>query len=193
MAAVIVTIGALGVYNALFQAYALSARARYLDEGRAILQTFADQFLRLDTAAKDPVSGVIYTRELFVPVSSGTGAGLQYWYPTITSPGVLSNELSNATSFASSGTGASVYIGGPQGAPNAILATVTRVVQAVDPGPHVPGTHIGGSPNGGATFPSGTNPSYGAGKLLLGTFAITYQLNGRTVTQTLSVLRAADS
>jgi prepilin-type N-terminal cleavage/methylation domain-containing protein len=183
IAAGIFVMAAFGLYTILIKAYELNTIARYHDDARAVLQTYADQFQRLQTAVEDPVSHSVYTRELFVPTDP-TGKGLQYWYSSST--GALSVEASNATSFANNGS-VQVTLGGST---NSVLATVTRQVQSIDPGSHAAGTHLSGHPNGGENFSLGTDPLYAAGKLLLGTFSITYQVSGRTVVQNLSILRA---
>ena len=94
-------------------------------------------------------------------------------------PGILLNSISAETTNAASATpaeGLQVMIGGKE---NGIKATVMHGVSIIDPSD--------------GSIVTGLAPEQpNEGELLLGTFTITYQpLPNRTVTQTLSVLRAA--
>lgn len=174
-----------GLYSILLRSYQLNALARYNDDARAVLRTYADQFQRLQTADLDPIRGQVYTRELF-RTTAETGQGMRFWYSDPL--GALSVELSSATSFANGGDGVPVTLGGID---NGVLAHVYHKVQAIDPGPAATGPHVGALPGGGGAFGIGTSPSYAAGSLLLGTFTIKYPFYGRTIVQSLSILRAA--
>ena len=185
LAAIVFTMAGLGSYWLLIKSYQLVAFARYRDEARAVLQTFAEQFQRLQTS--NMVGSVTYTRWLFNP-SGYTGYGL-LWDNTAT-PGVSLNSISVETIDASSATpptGLVLMIGGAQ---NGIRAIVTHEVAYVDP-------------SNGATTASAPEQA-NEGELLVGTFKINFgtlgdDLTGRYVpgatvtdcTQTLSVLRAA--
>jgi hypothetical protein len=188
VAAGIFVMAALGLYTILIRSYQLNALARYRDDARGVLRTYADQFLRLQTADKDPISGNIFTRKLFMTTSANTGEGFRYWYSTTALGGSLSNEPGNAASFANGTTGVPVTLGG---ADNGIPAFVFRMVEAVDPGPLSAGPHVTGHASGGGIFPYPTAPTYRAGSLLLGTFTINYHVDGRLYTQSISILRAA--
>jgi hypothetical protein len=74
IAATIFAMTALGVMQMLQRSYELTALARYHDNGRAVLRTFADQFQRLATTEK--VGGTTYTRWLFNVTPGPTGKGL---------------------------------------------------------------------------------------------------------------------
>jgi prepilin-type N-terminal cleavage/methylation domain-containing protein len=181
MAAVVFVMGAVGLYDILLKSYQLTALARYRDDARAVLRTFADQFERLGTS--DDTTN--YRRELFV-TSGETGRGLKYWDATQGTVYGLSNEASNASPFANDAAYLEVTLGGA-GSP--IPARVTREVVAINPGPTTAATTPPTPP--GSAFPAGIDPNYAAGNLWLGTFTITYTVSNRLETQRLSVLRAA--
>jgi hypothetical protein len=173
LAASIFTLAGLGSYWLLIKSYQLVALARYRDDARAVLQSFGEQFQRLQTS--DKVSGTTYTRWLFNP-SAFTGQGL-LWDQNST-PGVSLNSVSAENSSAAAATlttGLQVMIGG--NVQNGVLATVQHEVLIIDP---ATGQSIAAAPE---------QPN--EGELLLGTFSITYTVNQQPFTQNLSVLRAA--
>src|SRR5882724_8286328 len=62
----------LGVYQILIKAYEIAAITRCRDDGRAVLTTFADQFMRLQTTDDETINNPdgsttsgTYIRELF--------------------------------------------------------------------------------------------------------------------------------
>ncbi|HVN13920.1 MAG TPA: hypothetical protein VMT69_17650 [Kineosporiaceae bacterium] len=188
-AAFILCMMAVGVYAILLQAYQTSALARYRDDARAVLRTFADQFERLQTA--DPATN--YRRAIFT-TSDATGQGLRYWDSSVpSSPGNgLCDQASNDPAIAAEGAYLLVNLGAPG---SQVAAKVTRTVYAINPGPSAVG-----SVQPGGTFPQGTDPIYAAHNLWLGTFTITYPVDPatgnpiqsrtmRVQTQTISVLR----
>jgi hypothetical protein len=77
IATLVFAMGILGVYAMMIKSYELVALARHRDNGRAVLMSFADQFLRLQTTDLVPGSGVI-TRGLFATTSTPTGVGLDW-------------------------------------------------------------------------------------------------------------------
>lgn len=237
IAAIIFAMAALGIYAMLFRAYQLSALARYRDDARAVLETFADQFERLQAAdlvytngdtgntsinmsgltyqsstgnlinssgnvahtdasgnaITYPITQHDYTRELFTLVSksSPTGNGLQgsngttsggYWNSTSqeVSPANLDSNSTAVLAWPTTGdTSLHVTIGGTSlGTQNSITAYVTRYVEEMN----------ADSPGYSGAVLSAAK-TYAAGQLLRATFTITYSVYGRSVTQTLSVLR----
>jgi prepilin-type N-terminal cleavage/methylation domain-containing protein len=181
MAAVVFVMAAVGLYDILLKAYQVSTLARYRDDARAVLRTYADQFERLGTS--DDATN--YRRELFV-TSAETGRGLRHWDATQSTVYGLSNEPSNASPFANDAAYLEVTLGG---ANNPILARVTRGVVAINPGPGTVATSPPTPP--GSADPLGIDPNYAAGNLWLGTFTITYTVSKQLQTQRISVLRAA--
>jgi type II secretory pathway pseudopilin PulG len=185
LAASVFVVAALGLYSVLIRAYQLGAYARYRDNARAILQTYADQFQLLW-----PVDSAGNPLEIFEPTDSGlqygTGKGLRYWNSTATQPAAgLSDESSAAGGFANGPGPMTVTIGG---ANNSIDAQVYRQVVAVDPGaPDSTGA-------GGEAFTVVPPPvAKGGRQLLVATFTITYYPLGKTspqVVQQLSVMRS---
>lgn len=181
VAVVVFCMMALGIYKVMLKAYELNAVARCTDDGRAVLATFGDQFMRLQSsdynaAWPDGHGGTIaatYTRWLFQPTSGGpTGTGLT-WSPTgsaaFTSP-VLSDTNGNTplTSVAS----LPVTIGGPT---LNVAAQVTRAVNYID------------ISTGAVSLSKVVSAS--GGYMVLGTFTISYSVYGDSRTQSLSVVR----
>jgi prepilin-type N-terminal cleavage/methylation domain-containing protein len=156
----------MGVYTALIKSYQLAALARTRDEARAVLRTFADQFERLQTT--DEVDGITCTRWLFLPTSGPTGRGLQWQDSTTGTPAMSSDNTSvNAEE--------TPYLSVTLGAGSAqIPAQVTRDVAYVSE----------------STGTTAAQQITAAGYLLRGTFAISYQLNGRSYSQSLTVARS---
>jgi prepilin-type N-terminal cleavage/methylation domain-containing protein len=85
VAVVVFCMMALGIYQVMLKAYEFNAVARCTDDGRAVLATFGDQFMRLQSsdynaAWPDGHGGTVaatYTRWLFQPTSgAATGTGL---------------------------------------------------------------------------------------------------------------------
>ena len=72
----IFTMVTLGVYTILIKSYQMIALSRCRDEARAVLRTYADQFLRLQTTER--VSGATYNRWLFNPTNGPSGRGLRW-------------------------------------------------------------------------------------------------------------------
>jgi prepilin-type N-terminal cleavage/methylation domain-containing protein len=70
------TVVAIGIYTTLIQSYELVGSARHRDNARAILESFGDQFLRLETT--DIVGGVVVIRPLFQVYTVPTGVGLTW-------------------------------------------------------------------------------------------------------------------
>jgi type II secretory pathway pseudopilin PulG len=178
----VLVMAALPILWILIDSYRLVTYTRYRDNARAVLQTYVDQFLRLQTS---DTQGSTMTRPYFTRVDPpGTGVGL-LWDNNAT-PGLNLTSLSNETGFqtpATSGTYLPVIIGGTQttagGLPaNGIPAQITRVVQGVDA-------------NGNLVPVASPFTAVSAGEMLLGTFTITYTVNNQQITQSLSVLRAA--
>jgi Tfp pilus assembly protein PilV len=151
----------LGVYTMLIKSYQMAALTRARDDARAVLRTYADQFERLQTTQS--VGGATYNRWLFNPTSGPTGRGLQW--------GAMSdgNTSVNAVDVPS----LSITLGGSQ---HAVAATLTRDVRYVDA-------------NDGSIAASRTIQA--AGYMLVGTFAISYQLSGKSYSHSLTVVRVA--
>ena len=150
----------LGVYAMLIKSYQLAALSRTRDEARAVLRTFGDQFERLQTTDVDS-SGSTYTRWLFYP-EGVTGRGLSWGSLSTTD---VHTELPAVSSLA-------VTLGQ---AGHTVAATVTRDVSYIDDA-------------SGATTSSAQIKA--AGYMMKGTFAITFSMNAKSYTETLTVVRA---
>jgi prepilin-type N-terminal cleavage/methylation domain-containing protein len=170
MAVTMFTWLSLGVFMMLSKAYELSKITRCMDDGRAALATFGDQFLRLQTTDTEPstqpdgtiVNGT-WTRWLFKPSGTGTdGTGLNWGSMSDTHGSVAAPSVSSLN----------VNIGG---ASLNVPAQITRQVQYVDP-------------TTGATTTSKLVATSG-GYMLQATFTITYTISGRLHTQKLVVMR----
>lgn len=171
VAASIFTAGALGIYMMLLQANRYAALNRYRDDARAVVQSFADQFERLETAGK--VDDTEYLRWLFKP-GINTGKGL-VWKDSTTGGYKICDETINH-SASTPDSGLIVTIGGSS---NGIPATVTRTVLPMNS-------------STGETLPvSASSSSYftAAGYILQGTFTITYKVGGSDYSQNLTVVR----
>jgi prepilin-type N-terminal cleavage/methylation domain-containing protein len=166
MATVVFTMGILGVYAMMLKSYELVTLSRHRDNARAVLLSFADQFLRLQTAD----SGVI--RGLFVP-HSATGLGLTW---TDTTGAVVNGDLITPWPAAYIPVTLGNSIDNTKG--SQVLARVSREVTLIDPATGIP--------------VAGTTPSYSAaGYMLQATFTITYPISGRTQSQSIIVARSA--
>jgi Tfp pilus assembly protein PilE len=151
----------LGVYSALIKSYQIIALARSRDQARAVLRTYADQFMRLQTTEK--VGASTFNRWLFNPTGGATGRGLRW--------GELSDR--NTSTAAPIVSSIAIVLGhGPQTTP----ATLTRDVSYV---------------NASTGEPSVTQQIDAAGFLLTATFAITYSHVGKQHVESLTVVRAA--
>lgn len=166
IAVVVFAVAASGISLLLLRSYQLTSAARYLDEARAVLVSYTDQFERLQVSDNVDISGVpmTITRHLFLPTANETGGGLR---PI----DLLSNEKSNNLPQ-TTGSSLAIVLGGTQ---NPINAFVSRIVEPVDP-----------------TGATGPNVRYPAGSMLMGTFIIKYRLGTRDYRQSFSILRTAD-
>lgn len=163
MAVVVFTMLMMGVYSALIRSYHLSALSRCYDDARAILRSYVDQFQRLQTTEK--VNNVDLDRYLFTPTASPTGRGL------VTPTTGLSDET--------------VYINLPEadylnitlgGEGHEIAAKLTRQVNYVN------------ATTGAIT---NTKTITAAGSMLTATFTISFNLNDKSYTESMTVLRVA--
>ncbi len=161
---VIFTMCMLGVYTIEVRSYNISALTRYRDNARAILQSYADQFERLQTT---DTSG--YTVWLFNTTNGVyTGEGL-LWDDNTGTP-QLSDESTNIAA-ATPSSGLSITLGSSS---STIPATVTRLVEQISP----------------TTGSSSSAPYTAAGYLLRATFSISFTVSGYPYTQSMTVLRA---
>lgn len=174
IATAVFTVGILGVYAMMIKSYQLVTMSRHRDNGRAILVSFADEFLRLQ------VSDAGITRSLFVP-STATFVGLKWTDPdgtplngdTYVAPTMPPNPY----------PGLPVWLGstGVSGEGSPIQAYVTREVHFLD--------------SAGNPLPSTDNDPavvlVAAGYLLQATFTINYSYNNQQQTQSLTVVRSA--
>lgn len=158
IATMVFTMGILGVYAMMIKSYELVTLARHRDNGRALLLSFADQFLRLQTT--DLISGAVVTRNLFVTNATPDGNGLSW---TDTSGNVGTVDVA----------GLHVLLG--ESGSSRVPATVTRQVTNLDA---TTGVAVGGV------------TATAAGWMLQSTFTITYAINGRIQTQSITVARS---
>lgn len=159
IATMVFTMGILGVYAMMLKSYELVTLSRHRDNGRALLLSFADQFLRLQTTDADPFTGLPAPRTFFIP-SGPTGSGMS-WTDTSGHAGTVDAQ------------GLHVLLG--EAGSSQIPATITRSVSFLD------------STTGATT---GSVTAAAAGWLLQGTFTVTYDINGRHQTQSLTVARS---
>jgi prepilin-type N-terminal cleavage/methylation domain-containing protein len=126
IATLVFSMGILGVYAMMLKSYELVTLSRHRDNGRALLLSFADQFLRLQTT--DLIAGAVVTRDLFATTGSPTGVGLN-WTDT------------TGTQTLGTASGLAVQLG--EAGSSRVPATVVRSVTNLD--------STTGNPVGGAT------------------------------------------
>ncbi len=160
IACAVFTMATLGIYGMLIQSYKMSALARTRDNARAVIRTFGDQFERLQTTST--VSNVSYTRWLFNP-DGVTGKGLVWG--AISDADVDTTPLPNPVPYLAVNLGNSSH---------PVAAKVTRDVNYV-------------SDSSGA---DSTQTIKAAGYMMRGTFSITFTMDGKTCTESLSMVRA---
>ena len=179
VASMVFVAAGLGVYTIMIKAYQVVTLARYHDDARAVLQTFASQFVRLQSS--DLVAGTPKNRILFTPVAAPTGHGL-LWDSSMGAPdgnNVIMDSLSVEPGTAAAHTsddGLVVTIGGSLAG---IPATVTRYVQQVKEDGTTSSTEL---------------PATSAGQMFVATFTIKYSiptLNSQRCEQSITVMRAA--
>ena len=163
VATVVFSMVMLGVYSALIQSYQMAALSRCREEARSVLRTYADQFIRLKTTDTDSVTGITYTRWLFNPTSAATGQGLVW------------GSLNNGTVYNASAAISSLPISLGTGT-TSVTAQLTRDV------------HYVASSTGAI---SATRTIDAGGYMMQAVFTITYSLNGRPYTQSVTALRVA--
>jgi Tfp pilus assembly protein PilV len=164
LASAFLVMTAAGFFSLLFKAYELSALARYRDDARSVLQTYADQFDQL--IVTQPTTGNY--------VFGKSGTGLAYWQST-NSDLELSSISASATTTTTSVPASmpTVYIGGNGPGiqnENSLPATISYTITPI--------TNVGGP----LTF-------IGGQALFQATFTISYQVYGRTYYQSLTVVR----
>ncbi len=160
MATFVFTLGMLGVYMMLVKSYQMVNLARHRDNARAVLLTYADQFQRLQTT--DSSGNLIF---FFQNASAPTSFGLSWTDSN-------NNTVSNTTNTADT-IGLPITLG--DSASTSVPAHVFRSVQPIN--------MANGTTQSAATLTA-------AGYILQGTFSITYPINGRTVTQSITVARS---
>ena len=160
IATMVFTMGILGVYGMMLKSYELVTLSRHRDNGRALLLSFADQFLRLQTT--DLIAGSVVTRTLFADtnVSGPTGTGLSW-----------TDTAGNTVNGGSSGLPVQLGETSSSRVPAVVMRTVSNLDSAT------------GNTVSGATATA-------AGWMLQATFTITYSVKGRPQTQSLTVARS---
>ena len=161
MSCLIFCLCTLGVFGMLVRSYNMSVLTRTRDNARTVLATYADQFERLQTTEK--VGSTYATRWLFYPYGV-TGSGLAWG--TLSDSNVLTNPLPSAPANFAINLGTTL---------NPVPATVTRDVKYVE---DATGTTVSGL------------QVKAAGYMLQGTFAITYKVNNKQYTQSMTMTRA---
>ena len=161
IATAVFTMGILGVYMMMLKSYELVTLARHRDNGRALLLSFADQFLRLQTTDLVAGTGVI-TRPLFANAPTPTGYGLSW-----------TDSAGNTVSGLISDPYLPVTLG--ESGSSQVRAQITRTVNFLDA---ATGTTVSGA------------TTTAAGWMLQATFTITYSIRGRPQTQSLTVARS---
>jgi type II secretory pathway pseudopilin PulG len=164
VATTLLTMVGLGILSVLVGAYRVAAKARYRDQARYVIKSFADQFLTQQPA---DVSGNTYTM-FQVTVDTGgnaspLGTGLN-WTNIDGTTGTLSGDAAGLFYY--------VNLGSSTATP--VQATVTRKVSYI-------------ATDGTATL---IYAPVAAGDLLEGDFTITYPYLGVTQKETISAIRA---
>jgi type II secretory pathway pseudopilin PulG len=175
VATVLLSMMILGILQVLVGSYRLSAKARYNDHARYIIKSFADQFLTQQTTYPpgSPLAGSVIP--FFVPTSQ-TGVGLT-WVSTAPSGSQTTytgNTLSATSAANPPGPGLQVPLADTNTGEKPIWATVSYQVWNIDPSTGQPSAPI----------------TEAAGALLRADFTVTFQMNGRTISQTISAMRA---
>ena len=161
VATVLLSMMVLGILQVLVGSYRLSAKARYNDHARYIIKSFADQFL---TEKSTDSTGA--TLPFYNPTSQ-TGVGLSW---TVTAPDGSQSTVTGTTLP----TGLQVPLSDSTTGEKPIVGTVSYQVWTLDPTTGLPAA------------PQST----AAGSLLRADFTVTYPMGGRTISQTVSVVRA---
>jgi Tfp pilus assembly protein PilV len=161
VATVLLSMMILGILQVLIGSYRLAAKARYNDHARYIIKSFADQFL---TEKSTDGSGNILP--FFNPTSS-TGVGLSW---TVTAPGGTQTNVAGTVMPA----GLQVPLSDSTTGEAPVYATVSYQVWTLDPATGLPAPPT----------------SQAAGSLLRADFTVAFPFGGRTLSQTISVIRA---
>jgi prepilin-type N-terminal cleavage/methylation domain-containing protein len=161
VATVLLSMMILGILQVLVGSYRLSAKARYNDHARYIIKSFADQFL---TEKSTDTTGA--TLPFYAPTSA-TGVGLS-WMQT------LPDGTQTPIQGSALPTGLQVPLSDTTTGEVPIVGTVSYQVWTLDPATGLPAA------------PQST----AAGSLLRADFTVTYPMGGRTISQTISVVRA---
>ena len=179
VATVVFTMSTIGIYTMLIKSYQMSALARCRDEARAVLRTYSDQFLRLETTAEvtvpanpltaTPETKATYNRWLFNPTSGPSGRGMVWGAlndgNTSTDGHIPDPVVGDAYLPITLGTGS-----------HTVPAKLTRDVSYV-------------TASTGAT--SGSQQIGPAGFIIRATFAVSYSLGGKNYSQSVTVVRLA--
>jgi len=164
IATAVFTMGILGVYAMMIKSYELVTLSRHRDNARALLQTFSDQFLRLETTDPGALGPVI--RPLFKTDewAQKPGDGLVWKDSTGWTWGNLPNDDVN---------GPMIPLGDPLKDTAMVMGHLTR---------HVSYVASDGTP-------TSAHVQTAAGWLLQATFTIEYSISGRMQTQSITVAR----
>jgi prepilin-type N-terminal cleavage/methylation domain-containing protein len=164
VATTLLTMVGLGILSVLVGAYRVAAKARYRDQARYVIKSFADQFLTQQPA---DLSGNTYTLFQVTVDTSGNssplGTGLN-WTNIDGTTGTLSADTAGLYYYVTLGSSTSTPV----------QATVTRKVSYI-------------ASDGTATL---IYAPVAAGDLLEGDFTIKYPYLGVTQTETISAIRA---
>ncbi len=165
IATMVFTMGILGVYAMMIKSYELVTLSRHRDNARALLLSFSDQFLRLQTTDQNPLPN---QPPILRPLFNTTGAGSDglAWTDSM---GVHHTPNAGDPYF-------TVLLGdsGDSSVGSQVPARVSRTVTYVDT----------------AGVPAGSAIPAAAGWLLQGTFTISYEISGKTQTQSITVARS---
>jgi Tfp pilus assembly protein PilV len=168
VATTLLTMVILGILQVLIGAYRVAAKARYRDQARYVIKSFADQFLTQDTADS---SGNTLTMFKTTVDINGNGSPLGTGLSWTNADGTTCSPSDN-TAYAAY---LPVKLGDTVGA-QAIVAKVTRQVSYIYPN------------TGQTTLVTQSEP---AGYLLEGDFSISYSYLGQQMpTQTIVAVRA---
>ena len=177
VASTIFFMGMLGVYTMMIYSYKMESLARYRDNARSVLLTYADRFERLQTT--DPATG--YLRNFFDTVpSTPNSLGLSWtdnsgnFTDYSTNSATITQSWTDKTGATTSGsvTGFQILIGDSTSAQ--IPAVITEIVRNCDA-------------NGVSRPTTGAGSNAAAGRIVEATFTITYTIPGVPQKQNLSL------
>jgi len=177
----------MGVYSLMIEAYKLSSMARYRDNARSVLRSFADQFQRRGMVMTTKNSSGTYDERSLYQVTNYQGPNLATGYGLTWTTGGTTYTVSNPSDI----NGLSFPMGSENGVP--ITATVKRQVWNVDDGitKDTSVTPTAWSDSWLGQTKTTETVYTAAGYLRIATFTITYSVFGRPQSLSITALRSS--